>query len=83
MYEVNHFCLLATNELLKFLFDIKVSIESIENYLGDKKDLNAYKANKMLRRAVEREFEIIGEALNCIIRLILKLKLRVKNKSLV
>lgn len=54
------------NELLKFLFDIRVSIESIENYLGASNDFDAYKANKMLRRAIEREFEIIGEALNYI-----------------
>ncbi|MCK9421494.1 MAG: DUF86 domain-containing protein [Bacteroidales bacterium] len=54
------------DEIRKFLFDIQVSIDSIEKYLGDKRDFNVYKANKMLRRAVEREFEIIGEALNCI-----------------
>lgn len=54
------------NEILKFLFDIQVSIDSIEKYLGNKRDFNVYKADKMLRRAVEREFEIIGEALNCI-----------------
>ncbi len=52
------------SEIQKFLFDIKVSIDSIETYLGGKRDFNIYKANKMLRRAVEREFEIIGEALN-------------------
>lgn len=51
-------------EILKFLFDIKVSIESIETYLGNKRDFTFYLSNKMLRRAVEREFEIIGEALN-------------------
>lgn len=54
------------NDIRKFLFDIQVSIESIENYLGDKRDFMVYRKNKMLRRAVEREFEIIGEALNCI-----------------
>jgi uncharacterized protein with HEPN domain len=48
----------------KFLYDIKVSIESIENFLGDKSDFDVYRSNKMLRRAIEREFEIIGEALN-------------------
>ena len=52
------------NELKKFLFDIHVSIESIENFLGETRDFNIYKSNKMLRRAIEREFEIIGEALN-------------------
>jgi len=51
-------------EIRKFLYDIKESIESIENYLGEKRDFNIYNADKMLRRAVEREFEIIGEAMN-------------------
>jgi uncharacterized protein with HEPN domain len=36
----------------------------IKKYLFDIKDFNLYKANKMLRRAIEREFEIIGEAMN-------------------
>jgi len=39
-------------------------LASIEQYLGEKRDFNVYMANKMLRRAVEREFEIIGEAMN-------------------
>jgi uncharacterized protein with HEPN domain len=51
-------------EIKKHLYDIKESILSIENYLGEKRDFNDYLANKMLRRAVEREFEIIGEAMN-------------------
>ncbi len=56
-------------EIKKFLFDIHESIASIEQYLGDKRDFNVYMANKMLRRAVEREFEIIGEAMNRIEKL--------------
>jgi uncharacterized protein with HEPN domain len=52
------------NEIKKYLFDIKESVDSIENYLGEKRDFNVYKSDKMLRRAVEREFEIIGEAMN-------------------
>ena len=56
-------------EIKKYLFDISESIDSIEKYLGDKRDFNAYLANKMLRRAVEREFEIIGEAMNRIEKL--------------
>lgn len=51
------------SQIRKFLFDIEVAIESIEKYLGYKRDFTIYKSNKMLRRAVEREFEIIGEAL--------------------
>jgi len=54
------------NKIQKFLFDIATAMGSIENYLGDKRDFNVYKDNKMLRRAVERELEIIGEALNYI-----------------
>ncbi|HBE40238.1 MAG TPA: hypothetical protein DDW27_03390 [Bacteroidales bacterium] len=51
-------------EIKKLLYDIKESVESIEYYLGEKRDFNIYIADKMLRRAVEREFEIIGEAMN-------------------
>jgi uncharacterized protein with HEPN domain len=56
-------------EVKKFLFDIYESIDSIEKYLGDKRDFNVYMTDKMLRRAVEREFEIIGEAMNRIEKL--------------
>ncbi len=56
-------------EIKKFLFDIHESIESIEKYLGDKHDFKVYLADKMLRRAVEREFEIIGEAMGRIEKL--------------
>lgn len=51
-------------EVKKFLFDISESIDSIENYLGENRNFNLYISDKMLRRAVEREFEIIGEAMN-------------------
>jgi len=57
------------NTIKKLLFDIKESIDSIENYIGDKKDFNVYQHNKMLRRAVEREFEIIGEAMSRIVKI--------------
>lgn len=53
----------------KYLFDIKVSIQSIDEYLGLKKDFIAYQTNKQLRRAVERELEIIGEAANRILQI--------------
>jgi uncharacterized protein with HEPN domain len=32
--------------------------------LGDKQDFSEYLNNKILRRAIEREIEIIGEAIN-------------------
>jgi uncharacterized protein with HEPN domain len=52
------------NEIKKYLYDIQESICSIENYLGDGYNFSVYMENKMLRRAIEREFEIIGEAMN-------------------
>lgn len=52
------------NDIKKYLFDIRESVESIENFLGEKRDFNHYINNKMLRRAIEREFEIIGEAMH-------------------
>ena len=51
-------------EIKKYLHDIFESIVSIESYLGEKRDFSIYLSNKMLRRAIEREFEIIGEAMN-------------------
>ena len=51
-------------EIKKYLYDIKEAIDSISQYLADGKDFNAYLKDKMLRRAVERVLEIIGEALN-------------------
>ena len=56
-------------EIKKHLFDIHESIQSIESYLGDKRAFKLYLSNKMLRRAVEREFEIIGEAMSRIDKL--------------
>jgi len=67
-------------ELKKFLYDIKESIESIENYLGDKRDFNIYIEDKMLRRAVEREFEIIGEAMNRIEKIDSTINISSKNQ---
>ena len=68
------------NMIKKFLFDIKESIDSIENYLGDKKNFNVYQSNKMLRRAVEREFEIIGEAMNRIAQIDDKINISTKKQ---
>ena len=53
----------------KYLYDIKESIDSIEEYLGDKRDFFEYRNNKLLRRGIERELEIIGEAINRILKI--------------
>lgn len=57
------------HELYKFLYDIQCSIESIEDFLGNNRDFNVYQTNKQLRRAVERELEIIGEAMSCVLKI--------------
>ena len=62
-------------EIKRYLFDIQDSIESIEKYLGDKRDFKVYLDDKMLRRAIEREFEIIGEAMTRIEKLDSKLNI--------
>jgi len=52
-----------------YLYDILNSINSIDEYIGDKSNFNNYESNKLLRRAVERELEIIGEAINRILKI--------------
>ncbi len=52
------------DEIKKYLYDISTSINSIFEYLGEKRDFFEYQKNKLLRRGIEREFEIIGEAVN-------------------
>ena len=54
--------------ILKWLFDIRMSIDEIDSYFLDSgKDFFKYRQNLMLKRAVERNLEIIGEAMNRII----------------
>ncbi|MEQ9216892.1 MAG: DUF86 domain-containing protein [Cyclobacteriaceae bacterium] len=62
-------------EIRKYLYDIRESIQSIEEYLGDTRDFTLYKSNKLLRRAVERELEIIGEAVNRILKMDASIKI--------
>jgi len=56
-------------EVKKYLYDIKTSIESIDSYLGENRNFFEYLNNKLLRRGIEREIEIIGEAMSRIIKL--------------
>ena len=52
------------DEIKKYLTDIINSCLSIEEFSKDVLSFSDYENNKMLKRAVERELEIIGEALN-------------------
>lgn len=56
-------------KIQKYLYDIHLSIVSIYEYLGEERNFFVYKEDKKLRRAVERELEIIGEAAKRILEL--------------
>ena len=57
------------NEIKKWLYDILQSIEEIESYFIDKpKIFENYINDIKTKRAVERDLEIIGEALNRILK---------------
>lgn len=54
--------------ILKWLYDIKMSIDEINEFFQiEEKNFFNYQNNLMLKRAVERNLEIIGEAINRII----------------
>jgi len=52
----------------KYLYDILLAINSIETYFGDKKIFTEYENNDMLQKAVERQIEIIGEAVSKLLK---------------
>jgi len=52
------------NKAKKLLFDILTAINNIDSYIGKKKVFDEYENNPMLQDAVERNIEIIGEAMN-------------------
>lgn len=56
-------------DILTYLLDIQNSIVSINEYLGENRNFNIYLSNKLLRRGIERELEIIGEAANRILKI--------------
>ena len=51
------------NRTRKLLFDVQDSARSIRDWCRNR-TFAEYEADRQFRRAVEREFEIIGEALN-------------------
>lgn len=56
-------------EIKKILYDINESIDSINQYLKDKRDFSIYQNDKLLRRGIEQELEIIGEAINRLLKI--------------
>ena len=54
---------------LKYLYDVLHAVEEIESYFtGKPKLFEAFNKNIMLRRAVERNVEIMGEAMNRVLK---------------
>lgn len=56
-------------EQKKLLSDILESISSIDEHLEGKRSFEEYIQNKTKRRAVERELEIIGEAISKLLKI--------------
>jgi uncharacterized protein with HEPN domain len=55
--------------ILVFLVDIRQSIDEIFVFLGDERDFLKYRADLKTKKAVERNLEIIGEAVGRILKL--------------
>ncbi len=53
---------MKSEEELKYLEDIRMAIVELQGFIGKKKNFNLFRNNQMLKRATERQFEIIGEA---------------------
>lgn len=52
-------------EIKTWLYDIRVNIEEIQTFVGEKNySLQQYNQDVKTRKAVERNLEIIGEAVN-------------------
>ena len=56
------------DKIKKYLQDILNSIDAINFHLQGKKDYLVYLNNLTIQRSVEREIEIIGEAMNRILK---------------
>ena len=56
-------------ELKTWAYDISKAIEEIEFFLTDISDFDAYQKDLKTKRAIERNLEIIGEAMNRMLNL--------------
>jgi uncharacterized protein with HEPN domain len=56
-------------EIKKFLFDIQSCLENIENFIGNPKLFTTFEQNIMLQQAIERNLEIIGEAMSNLLKI--------------
>jgi len=57
-------------KVLKCLYDIKLAIEEVDSYFVNReKTFQDYQSDILLRRAIERNLEIVGEAMNRILKI--------------
>ena len=56
-------------QIAKSLHDVKASIEAIYFHLQGETNFFEYQKNLTVKRAIERELEIIGEAINRILKI--------------
>jgi uncharacterized protein with HEPN domain len=52
-----------SDEIRKYLTDILFAISEIESFIGEKKNFNRFRKSALIKAAVERKLEIIGEAM--------------------
>lgn len=58
-----------SEKVLKCLYDIRFSLEEIDSFFAENELIfDNYRNNLILKRAVERNLEIIGEAMSRILR---------------
>ncbi len=57
------------DEVRKYLLDISEAIIHIDQHLGGTRNFHLFEQNLTIQRAVERELEIIGEAMSRLLKL--------------
>ena len=60
---------MVENKVKKLLFDILTAINNIDSYTGKEKVYENYESTSMLQHAVERNIEIIGEAMGKLLQI--------------
>ena len=56
--------------IVKYLYDIKIALDEIYSFFANKpKKIEEYISDILLKRAIERNLEIIGEAMNRILNI--------------
>lgn len=69
-------------EVRKYLADIHGAIQNVDVHLSGKRDYMAYSKNLTVKRAVEREMEIIGEAIGKILKIVPNISIT-KSKAII